>query len=126
MAIQIKAVERPLPRTNGNVRKFYASPVKDSEITLELLTKAIEKTSTVSGADIRAVLYAMLREAIAGLENGKIVRLGEFGSLRITLRSEGKDTADEITDASVKKTKIIFSPGKELKEMQRNAKFIKV
>jgi len=126
MAIQIKVVERPLPRTGGNVRKFYASPVQDSEVTLDILTKAIEKTSTVSGIDIRAVIYAMLREAVAGLEDGKIVRFGEFGSLRITLHSEGKDTPDEITPASVKKTKILFSPGKELKEMQRNAKFVKI
>jgi predicted histone-like DNA-binding protein len=126
MAIQIKPVERPIPRTGGSEKKFYASPVHDRELSLEGLTKEIEKISTVNGADIRAVLYAMVETAVAGLEDGRIIRLGDLGSLRITLRSEGKDTAEEITPAVVKKTKIIFTPGKKLKEMQENAKFTKV
>ncbi len=126
MAIQLKVVERPIPRTNGSERKYYASIVQDKEITLRDLTREIEKTSTVSGADIRAVVYSLLREAISGLSEGKIVRLGEFGSLRMTLRSEGKDTPEEVTTAAVKKAKIMFSPGQELKEMQRNATFVKV
>ena len=126
MAIQIKSVERPIPRTNGSVKKFYASPVHDREMSLEGLTKEIEKISTVNGADIRAVLYAMVETAVAGLEDGRIIRLGDLGSLRITLRSEGKDTEEEVTATAVKKTKIIFTPGKKLKEMQENAKFTKV
>jgi len=125
MSIQIKAVKRPLPRTGGSVRKFYAIPVQGKEITLEGLTRSIEKTSTVNGADIRAVLYAMVRAAVSGLEDGRIIRLGDLGSLRMTLSSEGKDSAEEISPASVKKTKIIFTPGKMLKEMQNNVTFTK-
>jgi hypothetical protein len=86
MSIQIKSVERGQPGVaGGGTKKYYASPVHGKEITLEGLTKAIEKTSTVNGADIRAVLYAMVEEAVAGLEDGRIIRLGDLGSLRITL-----------------------------------------
>ncbi|MDR0754470.1 MAG: hypothetical protein LBF04_03685, partial [Prevotellaceae bacterium] len=56
MSIQIKSVERGQPGiAGGGVKKYYASPVHGKELTLESLTKAIEKTSTVNGADIRAV-----------------------------------------------------------------------
>jgi predicted histone-like DNA-binding protein len=127
MSIQIKSVERGQPGVaGGGVKKFYASPVHDREISLEGLTKAIEKTSTVNGADIRAVLYAMVEEAVNGLSDGRIIRLGDLGSLRITLNSEGKDTAEEVTATSVKKAGVIFTPGKKLQEMLKSAKFTKI
>ncbi|GHV43032.1 DNA-binding protein [Bacteroidia bacterium] len=127
MAIKIKAVEKPQPGVaGGGIKKWYASPVKDEkDLTLERLTKGIEKTSTVNGADIRAVLYAMVEEVVDALADGKIVRLGDLGSLRITLSSEGKATAAEVTAAAVKKTGVIFTPGKMLQEMLANAKFTK-
>ena len=127
MAIQIKSVERGQPGVaGGGTKKFYASPVHDREISLDGLTKAIEKTSTVNGADIRAVLYAMVEEAVNGLSDGRIIRLGDLGSLRITLSSEGKNTADEVTATSVKKAGVIFTPGQKLQEMLKVAKFTKV
>ncbi|MDR1120990.1 MAG: DNA-binding protein, partial [Dysgonamonadaceae bacterium] len=110
----------------GGAKKFYASPVHDREISLDGLTKAIEKTSTVNGADIRAVLYAMVEEAVGGLSDGRIIRLGDLGSLRITLSSEGKNTAEEVTASAVKKAGVIFTPGQKLQEMLQSAKFTKV
>ena len=127
MAIQIKTVERAQPGVKGGgKKKFYASPVHDKEISLDGLTRAIEKTSTVNGADICAVLYAMVEEAVLGLSEGRIVRLGDLGSLRITLSSEGKDKAEEVTASAVKRTGVIFTPGSKLKDMLNNAKFKKV
>ena len=127
MAIRIKSVERGQPGVKGGGRKkYYAAPVHDREITLDGLTKAIEKTSTVNGADIRAVLYAMVEETVLGLSEGRIIRLGELGSLRITLSSEGKDKPEEVTSSAVKKTGVIFTPGAKVKEMLNSAKFTKV
>ncbi|MCL2131168.1 MAG: DNA-binding protein [Lentimicrobiaceae bacterium] len=127
MAIRIKAIERRLPgEKEEDKTKFYAVPVHDREVSLESLTTAIEKTSTVNGADIRAVLYAMVEEAVIGLSEGRIIRLGDLGSLRITLHSEGKEKAEEVTAAAVKRTGVIFSPGKRLRDMFKVAKFTKV
>jgi len=60
------------------------------------------------------------------LSDGRIIRLGDLGSLRITLSSEGKATAEEVTAACVKKAGVIFTPGKKLQEMLKVAKFTKV
>jgi predicted histone-like DNA-binding protein len=127
MSIRIKATKRPQPGVaGGGVKKYYAAPAHDREVTLESLTQGIEKTSTVNGADIRAVLYATVEEAVRGLEDGRIIRLGDLGSLRVTLRSEGKDTPEEVTPATVKRVGVIFTPGKKLQEMLNNAKFTKI
>ena len=126
MSIQIKAVGRSQPGVaGGGVKKFYASPVHGKEITLDAITKSIEKTSTVNGADIRAVLYAMVEEAVIGLADGRIIRLGDLGSLRITLKSEGKATAEEVNTSAVKKAGVIFTPGNKLREMLKSAKYSK-
>jgi predicted histone-like DNA-binding protein len=127
MAIEIKAVERPQPGVKGGgEKKFYASPVHGKEVSLDGLTKGIERASTVNGADIRAVLYAMVEEVVTGLSEGRIIRLGDLGSLRITVSSEGRDTAEEVTASSVKKAGVIFTPGRKLREMLDSAKFTKV
>jgi predicted histone-like DNA-binding protein len=126
MSIKFKVIERGQPGvTGGGTKKFYASPVTDGELTLADLTKSIEKICTVSGADIRAVLYAMVDVAVDSLADGTIVRLGDLGSLRTSLSSEGKATAEEVTPAAVKDASIIFTPGTRIKEMLGNAKFQK-
>ena len=126
MSIQIKAVERGQPGVaGGGTKKYYASPVHGKEVSLDGLTRGIEKTSTVSGADIRAVLYAMVEEAVMGLSEGRIIRLGDLGSLRITINSEGRDTPEEVTATAVKKAGVIFTPGKKLQEMLKTTKFSK-
>ena len=126
MAIQFKVIEKGQPGVvGGGVKKFYASPVMGQDATLEVLTKGIEKTCTVNGADIRAVLYALVDEAVDDLSEGRIVRLGDLGSLRITLSSEGKATADELTADAIKDAGVIFTPDPKLKTMLADAKFIK-
>ncbi len=126
MPIKIKAIVKGQPGVaGGGDKKYYASPIMDGEMDIEALTKAIEKICTVSGADIRAVLYALVDVSIDGLSRGAIIRMGDLGSMRITLSAEGKLTAEEVTAASVKKAGIILTPGARLKEMLRNLKFLK-
>jgi len=127
MAIGFKIIERGQPGVaGGGVKKFYAIPVMDGEMSLAELTKAIEKICTVSGADIRAVLYSLVDVAVDNLANGTIVRLGDLGSIRVSLNSEGKTTAQEVTASAIKNTSAIFTPGTRIKEMLANAKFQKV
>lgn len=126
MPIKIKAVEKGQPGVaGGGEKKFYASNVSSGEMTLEHLTKRIEKISTVSGADIRGVLYAMVDVMKEALEDGQIVRLGELGSLRVSIASKGEATPEEVNSYSVKSAKALFTPGKMLKESLTNLKFVK-
>lgn len=127
MAIKFKIIERGEPGvTGGGTKKFYASAISDGEANLETLTRAIEKVSTVSGADIRAVLYAMVESMDDILADGKIVRLGELGSLRVSFSSEGQETADKVNAKSIKSAKVIFSPGKMIKKMLQTLEYKKV
>jgi predicted histone-like DNA-binding protein len=126
MAVKFKVIERGEPGvTGGGEKKFYASPNMSGEMTITELTTSIEKISTVSGADIRAVLYSLIDVMKDALRNGEIVRLGELGSLRISFSSEGKETEEEVNSSCIKSAKVLFSPGKELKTMLKTLEYSK-
>ncbi len=116
MPVKFNVIQRGQPGVaGGGVKKFYASPKMSGERTLEGLTRDIEKISTVSGADIRAVLYALVDVMQDQLSNGQIIRLGELGSLRVSFSSEARDTAEEVNATCIKKAKVVFTPGKGIK-----------
>lgn len=126
MTVKFKVIEKGQPGVaGGGEKKFYASPVMSGELTLAGLTRSIEKISTVSGADIRAVLYAMVDVMRDSLADGQIVRLGEMGSLRVSISSEGKANADEVNAKAIKNAKVIFTPGKDIKEMLATLNYTK-
>lgn len=127
MSVKFKVIERGQPGVvGGGVKKHYASVVVSGEKDIEQLTTAIEKISTVSGADIRAVLYALVDVAASELSEGNIVRLGALGYFRISLSSNGLPNAKDVNAAAIKSSKILFTPGKQLKNMQKLLKFEKV
>ncbi|MFC2138281.1 HU family DNA-binding protein [Bacteroidota bacterium] len=127
MSIKFYVIEKGQPGVSGGgVKKFYASTKANGEVSLAGLTKSIEKMSTVSGADIRAVLYAMVDVMINELSDGKIVRLGELGSLKVNISSEGRDSSDDVNAKCIKNSKVNFSPGKQIKEMLHNLEYQKI
>lgn len=127
MAIKFNVIQRGEPGVvGGGTKKYYASTQMAGELDIDKLTKAIEKISTVSGADIRAVLYALVDVSIDALADSQIVRLGDLGSIRISVGSEGKNTEEEINAGVIKSTKVLFTPGKRIKDMQQVLTFVKV
>ncbi len=127
MTVKYKVIERGQPGVvGGGEKKFYASSASNGELTLEKLTKRIAQNSTVGGADIRAVLYALVEVMQDGLEEGSIVRLGELGSLRVSISSNGEVKKEDVSSHSIKGAKTLFTPGKELKKMLTNLSYEKV
>jgi hypothetical protein len=57
--------------------------------------------------------------------DGQTVSLGELGSLRLTLGSEGAEKAKDFEASMIKNVKIVFTPGKMLKEEMAKAGFQK-
>lgn len=127
MAIKYKVIERGEPGVaGGGTKKFYASANVTGEKSLAGLTRDIEKISTVSGADIRAALYALVDTMTGALSEGQIVRLGELGSLRVSISSEGKEKEKEVTPATIKQARVVFTPGKAIKEMLETVTYEKM
>ena len=83
----------------------------------EELCEAITSRSTCTETDVRASISGILYEAKRSLKAGRIVRLGDLGSLQIGLTSEGAESVKEFATSMIKGAHIIFRPGKQLAEL---------
>ena len=55
-----------------------------------------------------------------------IVRLGELGSLQLSLSGEGAATEDTYTDSMIEKVRVLFRPGTVMQEAINNLAFERV
>lgn len=105
---------------------FYAQAKSIGTSDLNRLCDMINERSTVSSADVKAVLdslvYVMKRE----LSDGKIVQLGEFGNVRITFGSEGVEQEKDFHSSMIRRPKYTFTPGKELQDQKKLLQYAKI
>lgn len=125
MSIKFNVIEKTNPQDPAAPKKFYASSFMSGKADIEDLTRRIEKISTVSGADIRAVLYAIVDVVPDIMSEGNSVSIGDLGSFRVSISSNPGDTEEDITSASVKGSRIIFTPGSKFKTMLSSLKYEK-
>ena len=90
------------------------------------MSQRIQQMCTVTRADVMAVLIALEDVVADSLANGEIVRLGELGSLQVSLSGSGTVTKEEYHDGLIEKAKILFRGGKTLNNMLGTLKFEKV
>lgn len=127
MPIKYNVIEKPEPGvTGGGTKKWYASVKTDGETTIDQLTKAIEKFSALSEADIRGVIIALENVIVDEIANGKIIRLDKLGSFYPSLSSGGAATQEEFSVALIKGAKVNYRPGKRIEDALKTATFSKV
>ncbi|AIP99267.1 HU family DNA-binding protein [Ornithobacterium rhinotracheale] len=89
------------------------------------LAKNIADKSSLTVGDIANVIENLLEELPKELVEGKSVKLGEFGTFRLSLSSEGAATEKDFNVGMIKTPKVIFTPGVSLKKALSNIKFEK-
>ena len=103
-----------VPATNKIRYYMLVAPVKPVE--LADIAARIERTSTVSSADIKAVLDALQYEVREQIKAGHSVRLGDLGSFRPTIACRGMDKAEDLTVRNIKKVRVKFTPSATLEK----------
>lgn len=71
------------------------------------------------------MLEAFLDVVPEKLADGRIVELGDFGTFRITVSSEGAALPEDLTVRSITDTRVIFTPGKRFKQLLATIEFQK-
>lgn len=126
MAITYVLSEKGNPLKPEEPKKWYANAKSTGDIKLKVLGKEITQRCTVNHADTLAVLEALTQLLTDRLAEGKIVRLGDFGSFQVSIGSEGAETEEKFHASLIKTKKVTFRPGVDLKEMLNNLKFEKM
>lgn len=120
--MKVKAVKKVNPR-NTDETKYYLVPVYAGELTLNELAELISDASTVNVADVAAVLKALAKQLPIFLQKGFIIELGDFGRLRLSISTDGKENADELSANDIIKVRIIFVPSAAIKEKLKSTSF---
>lgn len=119
-------VERKDPQNPEIEGKYYAQAQARGEAGIRELSQRIQQMCTVTRADVMAVLIALEDVVSDSLSNGEIVRLGELGSLQVSLSGEGATTKDDYHDGLIQKAKILFRSGRTLSNMLTTLRYEKV
>jgi len=125
MSVNYKPVPKKNPSQQTEPAKFYAQVVSSGDMTLRQLAKQISAISTVSTADTMAVIEAFLEVVPQALADGKIVRLGDFGSFNLTASSTGAADAAALSSTAINKVSVKFRPGKEFTKVIDTIEFTK-
>ena len=111
--------------TGGGTKKWYAVATNDGELTVDDLTKLIEKFSALSEADIRGVIIALENVIQDNLANGKIIRLDKLGSFYPTLSSKGADTEEDFDTSYIRGASVRFRAGTRISNALKTTTFKK-
>ena len=116
--MKIRLVPKKNPQKREEV-KFYANPVNLGHKSLDDIARDIAGRSSLTRGDVSNVLYNFIDCLPHYLRDGFSVQLGEFGTMRLTLSSEGAATEKAFKTETIK-PRVTFTPGVELKAALRD------
>jgi len=125
MTLKYRTVHRLNPRNLTEPGKYYAKAVSRGDINLRQLAEEIAAISTVSSVDTIAVIESLIQLIPKHITSGETVKLGDFGSFYIGIKSRGTDKEDALTSSFIDSLKIYFRPGKELKRAIKDTDYEK-
>lgn len=113
IVMKIKLIQKANP-TNRDEKKWYANAVNAGTKDLKAISKVIAGRSSLTSGDIQNVLQNFVDELPTLLMDGFSLQLGGFGTLRLSLSSTGSVT-EAAFDTHTIKSKVVFTPGHEIK-----------
>ena len=125
MAITITSIGKTNPSNSVVPMLYYPKVTKTGEIDLDEISEKIAYSSSLTQADCYAVIISMVTAVAQELEDGKIVRLGNFGAFQISVKGTGSATPEAVSTQNVSSASVIFRPGKKFKAMLKDLKFVK-
>jgi len=121
--MKYKLVQKANPLEPDTERKWYASPVKAGTINNYQLSKGIASKSFLARGAVINVIENMVDEIPRYLIEGYSVNLNNFGTLRLSLSSEGVENPGEFTADNIKNMRVVFTPSPELKKTLQSIQF---
>jgi len=123
MSVAYQLVLRPNPKDKLAVKKYYASVKNSGTTEFETLCTTISDRGTCIKGDIQAALDGLVFSMKMGLSEGRIIQLGEFGNFRMSVGGTGVEDSADYSTSMILRKKIIFTPGKLLKDMMKTIAF---
>jgi len=125
MTAKYTVVAKGNPQDPLAPKKYYAAVKSTGRAAVRDMADQVARISTVSSIDLVAMIEAFLVTIPEELADGKIVDLGDFGSFRLRIHSDGSDTEEEVSARNITRVTAGFYPGKRFKEVLSHITFEK-
>lgn len=119
MPVQYRIGKRKNNLDPSEPLRYMMQAVHTGEIDSERLAYEISNESTLSQADVVAVLKALGQKVQFHLSEGRVVELDNLGRFKVGFKSESATTIRELSPTKVKKFHINYQPSRALKKWLR-------
>lgn len=126
MSVNYSVVSRKNPMSPDSPKKFYAQAQAAGTLDFETICQTIADRGTCIKGDVMAAIDGLIYSMKQGLSQGRIIRLGEFGSFQIAVGSYPAVSEKDFHMGLIKKARIVFRPGKLLTDMVKVLGFSQV
>ena len=115
------------PGNEGGEKQVYATAQSDETVTTEMLAEHIaEHNSVFSPGTIFGILKDMASCVREQLLAGKRVVLQDLCTVYVTLKSTGKEDANNFSASDITAVNVRFSPQPKMKDLINDAEFERV
>lgn len=120
MALQYRITKRANTiKTNSEL--YIMQAIHTGVIDSEELAEVISAESSLSEADIKAVLYSLGKKLQFYLQQGKVVELESIGKFKMGFQCEATDDPSKLkSPKSIKKFHINYQPTTKMKRLLKN------
>jgi predicted histone-like DNA-binding protein len=108
--LKFKIVARPNPRDRTLPEKYYLSVISQQNVDLDYIARDISEKSSLSEGDVMSVVTSLIKLIPRELSYGRTVSLGDMGTFRLTVSSEGAETREEVGTDLIRKVNFRFRP----------------
>ena len=112
---EVKSKKQTIGKKKGQT-VYYAVPKSNQHMTLDALCDMIMDETSLSRGDVMNTLITLGKMACRSLKMGASIDLGDLGSLRIYFPPKMMDDMKDVTAATLKTPKIIFTPKAKMRE----------
>ncbi len=126
MAIDFKAT-----KVNNNMKpeekpRYYAKAVTKGTVTLNRIIEDMCEESTLSKADVVAVVAGLSKHLLKNLQEGYTVKIDSLGTFSTSVKSSTVDNPEDVHSKDVSFSKINYLPEVRMLESFRAVSFQKV
>lgn len=127
MPIKYKIVKHAQPGIKGGGDyNYYLRSANRKKLNIHDVARILEKRSSISRADIIAVLTGISDLVPELLTENNSVELGELGIFSLDIQSKPSIKPEDANWRKIKKLKINFRIGKKLQQAIQNVRFERV
>lgn len=121
MAFRYVIRKRKIGIGSAKADKYVAASFSVADVDFNQLCDQVTSQGLMPRGIVKSVLDGLIDALCTYTSIGATVRLGDFGSIRPRLNGKSQEDAKNVTASVVYRQKLIFVPGKRLKNMMKQS-----